>query len=149
MFFCFLGLISFHYLDDMYIKGYITPPNPQNYLLEVRPLVVQASPARWVFQEPICISVPAGEVVRGCIQLKWIFFFWRLSVCLPVSWWVIYECTCAHYTECSAIFDLNGMTPMPLPPYSCDLTLSNFLFVSLDEKIPPRDAFCWCGRGET
>ena len=29
----------------------------------------------------------------------------------------------------------NGVTPMPHPPYSPDLTLSNFYFASLDEKI--------------
>ena len=44
-----------------------------NYLLEGRPLVVQASSARWVFQ-PICISAPVGGVVRGCIWLQWIIF---------------------------------------------------------------------------
>ena len=30
----------------------------------------------------------------------------------------------------------NGVTPMPHPPYSPDLTLSNFYFASLDEKTP-------------
>ena len=32
------------------------------------------SPTRWVVQEPICISVPAGVVVRGSVWLQWIFF---------------------------------------------------------------------------
>ena len=47
--------------------------NRINYHLEDGPLVVQASPARWGFQEPICISVPAGSGVRGCIWLQWKF----------------------------------------------------------------------------
>lgn len=42
----------------------------RNYLLECRTLVVQASTTRWVFWEPICISVPAGTAVRGCVQLQ-------------------------------------------------------------------------------
>ena len=56
-------------------------------------LGVQASPAAWVFQEPICVSVPAGGGVRGYIWLQWILFG-RLSVHFPVSWWVVYKCTC-------------------------------------------------------
>ena len=50
-----------------------SPPQNMNYLLEDGPLVVQASFTRWVFQGPICISVLAGIVVRGCIWLQWIF----------------------------------------------------------------------------
>ena len=40
-----------------------------------------------------------------------------------------------------------SMTPMLHPPYSPDLTLSDFFFVSLDEKIPQREMLCQCGRG--
>ena len=54
----------------IYIYIYISPKKNQNYLLEGGPLVVQATPARWVFWKPICVSVPAGIVVRGCIQLQ-------------------------------------------------------------------------------
>ena len=49
-------------------------PLKNSYLLEGRSLVIQASQAKWVFYECICISVPAGIVVRGCIQLQWISF---------------------------------------------------------------------------
>ena len=48
------------------------------------------------------MSVPAVVVVRGCVQLQWIFF--EDSTPLPISWWVIYECTCPHRTEYSAVF---------------------------------------------
>ena len=50
-------------------------------------------------------------------------------MCLPISWWVIYEHTCPHHTECSAVFDQKtSMTPMAHPPYSPDLALNIFLF---------------------
>ena len=74
-------------------------PQKRNYLLEGGPLIIQASPTRWVFYEPICISVPAGGVVRGCIQLQWIFLedsfkafahfmMGDLQVYLPIPCWV-------------------------------------------------------------
>ena len=34
----------------------------------------QASSARWVLHKPICISAPAGFIVRGSVQSQWIFF---------------------------------------------------------------------------
>ena len=43
----------------------------------------------------------------------------------------------------------NHMTPMLYPPCLPDLSLRDFLFVSLDEKSPQRETFCGCGRGET
>ena len=98
-------------------------PKNWNYLLEDGPLVVQSSPARWVFQEPICVSAPAGIVVRGCIWLQWIFFL-RLSMHLPISWWVIYKCTCPHYAECSAVFDPKWHDLHAPSPKSLLLTIS-------------------------
>ena len=39
---------------------------------------------------------------------------------------------------------------MPHPPYSPDLAPNDIvLFVSKDEKSPPWELFCKCGRGET
>ena len=32
------------------------------------------------------------------------FFLKTHSTHLPISWWVIYECTCPHIAECSAVF---------------------------------------------
>ena len=43
----------------------------------------------------------------------------------------------------------HSMNPVPHPPYSPDLTPSDFFFVSPDEKSPQRETFCWCGGGET
>ena len=50
------------------------PKKNKNYLLEGGPFVARASPTRWVFQEPICIIVPAGIVLRGCVWLQRNFF---------------------------------------------------------------------------
>ena len=77
------------------------------------PCNIQASPTRWVFQEPICISVPAGVIVRGCILLQRIFF-WRLfqRVCpFHDGWWF----TSPHHAECSAVFDWKWHDPCALP----------------------------------
>ena len=42
----------------------------------------------------------------------------------------------------------NRVKPVPHPPYSSDLALSDFIFVvSPDEKSPQRETFCWCERG--
>ena len=98
----------------------------QNYLLKSGPLVIQASPTRCVFQEPICISVPSGGVVRGYIQLQCFFFLKTLSTHLPISWWVVYEHTSPHS---SWVFSSLGpkpvWSPVPHPPYSPCLTPSD------------------------
>ena len=68
-----------------------------------------------------------GVVVRGCIQLQWIF--WNtVSIHLSISWWVIYERTCPHHTECSAVFDQKQHDPHAHPSYS--------------PNFAPRDFFC-------
>ncbi|PNF32522.1 hypothetical protein B7P43_G02445, partial [Cryptotermes secundus] len=43
--------------------------------------------------------------------------------------------------ECEAIFDQNGMTPLPHPSYSPDLAPCDF-FISSDEKRPQEKLFC-------
>ena len=85
----------------------------QYYILAGGCLVVQASPAMLMFKEPICISVPAGIVVRGCAWLQWIFLK-TISMHLPISGWVICECTWPHSAECSAVFDQKMAQP-PCP----------------------------------
>ena len=67
--------------------------------------------------------------MRGCVQLPWIFFFFTFT-CLPVSWWVIYKCTCSHLAECSAVFDQkwhDRHAPPSLFTWSCPKQLF-FLF---------------------
>ena len=55
-------------------------------------------------------------------------FVWKiLSMCLRISQWFIYECTCPHSTEHPVVFYHIGITPMPYPPYLSNLTQSNFL----------------------
>ena len=87
-------------------------PPKQNYLPEGGPLVVQASPACWVFQEPTCVSAAAG-VVRGCIWLQCIFFV--DTMCLPISWWEIGDQTCPLHTECPVVFDQKRDDPNAPP----------------------------------
>ena len=55
------------------------------------------------------------------------FFLKILSQHLPISQWLIYEHTCPHHAECSAVFD-QKMTPMPHTPYAPDLTPSDSFF---------------------
>ena len=109
-----------------------TPQNSRtwNYPQEGRLLVVQTSSTGWVF------SVPAGNVVRGCIWLQWIFFFLKtlnvfahfmmgdLSVHLPTPHWVF-----------SSFWLKNGMTPVPYVPYSPDLALSDFFLFPRMKKV--------------
>ena len=42
---------------------------------------------------------------RLCSASVNFFFFWKLLMCLPISWWVIYESTWPKRTEWSAVFD--------------------------------------------
>ena len=77
-------------------------------------------------------------------------FFWRLyQTCLPTSRWVIYKHTCLHCTECSAIFDQKQCNPCAPPSLFTQSHPKWLFFVSLDEKSPQMEMFCWCRRGET
>ena len=58
---------------------------------------------------------------------------------LAISWWVIYNCTCPHHAEYSAVFDQKQHDPHA--PYS-PFTRSHpkwHSFVSPDEKSPQRE----------
>ena len=90
------------------------PKKPWSCLLEGGHLVAQAFCTGWVFWKPTCISVPTGVVVRGCVWLQWIFLK-TLSIHLPIVWWVIYECTCPHHAECSAVFNQKWHDPCAPP----------------------------------
>ena len=72
--------------------------------------------------------------------------FWRtLSFCLPISWWVTYECTCPHHAECSAVLDQKWHDPCappslitwPHPKWLCCCCLKKVLkgkcFVDVEE----------------
>ena len=130
------------WMTDSIMRG--TPPK-WNYVLEGGLLVVQASPARWAF----CISVSAGIVVRGCVQLQWIFIEDSQCVCPSCDGLFM---SAPPYTVLvfSSFWPQTAWPPCPHPLYTPDLNPSNFcLFVSLDEKISQRTMFCRCGRGET
>ena len=56
---------------------------------------------------------------------------------LPISGWVIYECTCPHLADCSVVYDpILAWLPCPTLPIHLILPQTTFcLFVSLDEKV--------------
>ena len=107
----------------------------KNYLSGDFPPCSTGFPPRWGFWEPICISALSSLVVRGCIQLRWIFFEDSVHLRWPVSCWVICECACSNRTECSAVFDQKCHDPCAHPPHSPDLALSDTLFVSPLKKV--------------
>ena len=125
-----------------------TPKTPELFL-EGGPLVVQSSPARWVF----CVL---GTHLYQCTS--WLCcerlhsasgnFFLRQHFC-PFHHGVIYHRTCPHPTECSAVFDKKTARP-PCPTPSIHL-LSPWAtcFCFPGWKSPQRETFCKCGRGET
>ena len=95
--------------------------------------------------KPTCISVPAGIVVRGCVQLEWIVF--EDSMYLRISWWVIYKQTWLHCPECSAVFDQKHVAPCPTLPIH--LISPQETFFPGWKKSSQREMFCQCGRRET
>ena len=77
-----------HTLSGNGEEGY--PPN-RNYLLEGGAVVVQASPARRCSRDPSVSVCQHHIVVRGCVWLQWIFFFWGLFQCVcpfPDGWFM-------------------------------------------------------------
>ena len=89
------------------------PPKNWNYLLEGGPLVVQAS----LLAE--CSRNPPVSVYQLALLWQAGFGLWNVfedsSNTLPISWWVIYEHTCPHHTECSAVFDQKQHDPSAPP----------------------------------
>ena len=101
---------------------------------------------------PYSTGLPSYMSVPGTHQLVVLqeaefsfskFFLKTLSMHLPISWWVIYECTWPHYTDCSAVFDQKRRALCPYSPI-----LLKQLFVSPNEKSPQRDIFYRCERGQ-
>ena len=124
------------------------PKENKNYVLEGKPLIAQASPARWVFWEPICISVPAGVVVRGCMRLKGIFLedsfnmfalimLGDLQAYLPTLCWVFSSSWPKMAWPLCLTFPIHLISP------------KQHFFVSPDEKSPQRETLCQCGRSKT
>ena len=122
-------------------------PPKWNYFLEGKPLVIQASPLGECPRNPsvsVYQLVVLWEVAFGPSE-----FFFKASMHLPVSWWVICEHTCPHHTESSAVFDQKWHDPS-IPPSLFTLCLPKWLFFfPLVKKSPQRKAFCQCRRGET
>ena len=94
-----------------------TPPPRQKLELSSggwAPCIVQASPARLSVLGTHLSQCPSW----GCSErLHWasVSFFKTLSESLPISWWVIYERTCPHLTECWVVFDQKRHDPCAPP----------------------------------
>ena len=123
------------------------PLQNQNYLLQGRLLVVQASPTE-------CSRNPSVSVCQLVLLWEAEFSFSKifledsfnvfphlmmgdLRVHLPTSHWVF-----------SSFWPKNRLTWVPHPLYSPILPWAT-IFVSWNEKSPQRETFCQCERGET
>ena len=113
------------------------------------PLVVHASHSRWEFSEPICISVPGG-VVRGCVQLWWIFFENFQRVCPFHYGWFI---STPALLSVQQFMTQNVITPLTPPFQSPDPAPSDFFSCCFPgwekKKSPQRETLCRCGKCET
>ena len=76
------------------------------------------------------------------------FVLRTLSVCLPISWWVVNKHICPHFAECSAVFDQKRWLPFPILLVHPILPWVTFCCFP-SGKGPHRKTFCRCGRGET
>ena len=94
----------------------------KKHIYEGGPLVVHASHSRWEFSEPICISVPGG-VVRGCVQLWWIFFENFQRVCPFHYGWFI---STPALLSVQQFMTQNVITPLTPPFQSPDPAPSDF-----------------------
>ena len=82
-----------------------------------------------------CSRNPSVSVYQLALLWEAVFsfskLFWKtISMCLPVSWWVIYECTHPHLTEGSAVFDQKLYDPHA-SPFLFTQSLSKWLFLLL------------------
>ena len=75
------------------------------------------------------------------------FFLKAFSMCLPISWWVIYERTCPHHTECSSVFDQTRQDPNAQPSLSTQSRTKKL--IPQIKNSPQKKPFCLCERGET
>ena len=124
-------------------------PNKQNHLLEGGPLVVEASLAGWVFQEPIWISVPVGIVVRGCIWLQWIHFEDLFNV---FANFMIGDLWARLPTSRRVFRSFWSKTAWPLCPTLSihpNLRPREFILFPWVENSPQRETLCQHGKGET
>ena len=126
---------------QIYTRG--GPKKDWNYLLEGGPLVVQTSPARWVFWESIYISWHCCErlhsaSVNFCLLFQHICPFhdgWFMSA-LPMLRWVF-----SHF-----------WSKVAWPPWATltiHLISPGATLASPHEESLQKEMFCRCGRGET
>ena len=96
------------------------PPKYQNYLLQGRPLVYRLPPLGEC--SDLSVSVHQLALLWEAAFSFSEFFLKTLSMHLPVSWWVICECTCPYRTKCSVVSDQKTAWPprptLPIHPIS-------------------------------
>ena len=108
--------------------------NPWNYLLEGRPLVVQAPAARRV----LCSRNPSVSVQPPA-----------LSTSVHLFLKTFFHQVCPFHDGWFTSLPTHTTTAWPHVPPSLFMQGTFFFFVSLDEKSPQREMFCWCRRGGT
>ena len=119
-----------------------------NYLLEDGSLVVQAS--------------PLGECSRNpSVSVYQLALLWEAVFGFSEVFGRLFQCVCPFHdgrftsapvhamASVQQFLTQNSMTPIPHSPYSCHIALSDLFLVFLDEKIPQREMFHQCERGET
>ena len=124
---------------------YVGEP-PQNRISFGGQVPYSAGSPSWCSRNP---SVPAGIAVRGCIQLQWIFSK-TLIIQLPISCWVIYECTCPHALSIQQFLTKKRQDPQAPPSLFILYCPKELFFLFPWMKISSqRETFCQCGKGET
>ena len=78
------------------------------------PCSIQSLPVRECSRNP-SVSVYSQVLLWEAKFSSSAFFFKILSTYLPISWWVIYQCACPHYIECSAVFAQKQHDPNASP----------------------------------
>ena len=93
----------------------------------------------------------ADVAVRGYVLLRRLFLK-ILSMNLPmISWWMIYEPTCPHHAECSAVFDQKWHDPHAPSSLFTRSGPKWLLFSSASpgEKKSSKENILPCKRGKT
>ena len=89
------------------------------YVYKTRIIFWVGGPCSTGFLLSECSRNPSVSVYQLVVLWEAVFgfreFFWRLSVCFPIYWRLIYGHTCSHLPECSAVFDQKQHDPCALP----------------------------------
>ena len=139
------------YIHSLHSLPQICEGDPQNGILFWRsgPLLYRLHPLG------VCSRNPSVSVYH--LVLLWEaefgfseFFFEHSYNMFAHFMMMIYEPTCPHHAECTAVFDQKQHDPhVPPSLFTESYSKGHFIFVSPDEESPQREMFCQCERGET